>query len=240
MTVSLRGVVKRFGDQTVLSNVTLDFPDQCTTAIVGESGSGKSTLLQLINAVYRADEGEVEVFGEPIPSTEVELFRRRIGYAVQGAGLFPHMTTFENVTLLARIERWEAEKINERFAYLLDLMGLDAEVTERFPSQISGGQQQRVGLCRALMLNPELLLLDESFSAVDPITRADLHRQFAQAQVRESMSVILVTHDMREAVRLGHRMVIIQGGEIQQADTTDAVLANPANAYVERLLQDQL
>lgn len=240
MTVSFRGVVKRFGEQTVLANVTLEFPDQCTTAVVGESGSGKSTLLQLINAVYRPDAGDVMVFGEPIPTADVELFRRRIGYAVQGAGLFPHMTVFQNITLLARIEGWEAQRIDERFAYLLELMGLDDEVKHRFPSQISGGQQQRVGLCRALMLNPELLLLDESFSAVDPITRADIHRQFAEAQVRESMSVVLVTHDMREAVRLGHRMVIIKNGEIQQADATDNVLANPANAYVEQLLKDQL
>ena len=197
MTVSFSGVSKSFGDTVVLRDVNLEFPEHRITAIVGESGSGKSTLLQLVNAVYRADAGEVRVFGAPIPDVDVERFRRRIGYAVQGAGLFPHMTCRDNVTLLAKLEKWQPDATDLRYRRLLSLMGLDDDVSDRFPAQISGGQQQRIGLCRALMLNPELLLLDESFSAVDPITRSAIHRQFLDVQASEDVTVVLVTHDMR-------------------------------------------
>ena len=240
MTVRFSHVSKRFRDVTVLDDVTLDLPADTTTAVVGESGSGKSTLLQLINAVYRPDAGTVEVFGGPVPDTGLESFRRRIGYAVQGAGLFPHMTGFQNVTLLARLTGWQQTAMGERFDELLELMGLDADVRDRYPHQLSGGQQQRIGLCRALMLRPELLLLDESFSAVDPITRSAIYRQFEAVQAREPATVVLVTHDMREAVRLGEQLVIIKDGRVQQHGATAAVLDAPANAYVAELLKDQL
>ena len=143
-----------------------------------QSGSGKTTLLQLVNGVLRPNEGTVEVLGESVPAEGVEAFRRRIGYAVQGAGLFPHMTVRQNVDLLARLERWPRDAIESRFAELLGEMGLDASLADRYPNQLSGGQQQRVGLCRALMLKPGMLLLDEPFSAVDPITRMELYEQF--------------------------------------------------------------
>ena len=223
----------------VLRDIDLALPAGTTTAIVGESGSGKTTLLQLVNAVEMPDTGTVEVFGEPVPEDRV-AFRRKIGYSVQGAGLFPHMTTRENVTLLAVLESWPEADIDERFRVLLEEMELPGEVADRYPVELSGGQQQRVGLCRALMLKPRLLLLDEPFSALDPITRVGVHARFQYVQAHEEVSTLLVTHDMREAVMLASFLVIINEGRIAQAGEVDAVLAAPANDYVARLLEEQL
>ncbi len=226
-------------DQPVLKGVSLALPAGATTAIVGESGSGKTTLLQLVNAVEAPDSGTVQVFDEPIPEDRVR-FRRQIGYSVQGAGLFPHMTNRENVTLLARLEGWKPDLIDARFVELLEEMELPEDVADRYPRELSGGQQQRVGLCRALMLRPRLLLLDEPFSAVDPITRVGIYDRFREVQAMEGVSTLLVTHDMREAVKLAQMLVIIAEGRIVQADRVPEVLANPRTAYVAQLLKGQL
>ena len=226
-------------EQPVLKGVSLSLPAGATTAIVGESGSGKTTLLQLVNAVQQPDRGEVLVFGEPIPEDRIR-FRRQIGYSVQGAGLFPHMTNRQNVTLLARLEGWPEAQIAERFAALLEEMELPEELADRFPRELSGGQQQRVGLCRALMLKPRLLLLDEPFSALDPITRVGVYERFREVQAHEGVSSLLVTHDMREAVKLSQTLVIVAEGEIAQAGRVSEVLANPASDYVAELMRGQL
>ena len=238
--VRLTAVGKRFGERWVFRGLSLALPAGGTTAIVGESGCGKTTLLQLVNGVVRPTEGEVEVFGATVPEKDIETFRRRIGYAVQGAGLFPHMTVRENVTLLARLERWPNETINARFDELLDEMGLDAGLAEHYPLQLSGGQQQRVGLCRALMLRPEMLLLDEPFSAVDPITRESLYEQFLYAREHEGVDTLLVTHDMSEAVRLAGHLVILGPDGVHQSGATEDVLARPDDDYVARLLATRL
>ncbi len=226
-------------DQPVLRDVSLSLPVGATTAIVGESGSGKTTLLQLVNAVQQPDRGNVLVFGEPIPDDLIR-FRRQIGYSVQGAGLFPHMTNRENVTLLARLEGWPEEEIADRFLALLEEMELPEELADRYPRELSGGQQQRVGLCRALMLKPRLLLLDEPFSALDPITRVGVYERFREVQAHEGVSSLLVTHDMREAVKLAQMLVIVAEGEIAQAGPVAEVLAEPATDYVAELLRGQL
>ena len=238
--VGFAGVGKHFAGNWVFRDVTFSCPSGATTAIVGESGSGKTTLLQLVNGVLRPDEGAVDVLGQSVPDSGVEAFRRRIGYAVQGAGLFPHMTVRQNVDLLARLERWPHDAIESRFAELLREMGLDATLADRYPNQLSGGQQQRVGLCRALMLKPGLLLLDEPFSAVDPITRMELYELFVHAQRHEGVSALLVTHDMREAVKLAQHLVIVGSGAILQAGATGTVLAAPRPGYVTRLIETQL
>jgi osmoprotectant transport system ATP-binding protein len=193
----------------------------------------------LVNAVELPDSGSVRVFGEPAPQDRVQ-FRRGIGYSVQGAGLFPHMTNRQNVVLLARLEQWSDQVIEERFQGLLVQMGLDPEVASRYPGELSGGQQQRIGLCRALMLKPRLLLLDEPFSAVDPITRVGIYERFRHVQEHEGVSTLLVTHDMREAVKLASTLVIVREGRIDQAGPTADVLANPATDYVSSLLRGQL
>ena len=238
--VSFSAVGKHFGGNWVFRDVTFSCPSGETTAIVGASGSGKTTLLQLVNGVLRPNEGTVEVLGESVPAEGIEAFRRRIGYAVQGAGLFPHMTVRQNVDLLARLERWPRDAIESRFAELLGEMGLDASLADRYPNQLSGGQQQRVGLCRALMLKPGMLLLDEPFSAVDPITRMGLYEQFIHAQRHEGVSALMVTHDMREAVKLAQHLVIVGSGEVLQAGETADVLAAPRPGYVARLIETHL
>ena len=186
--------------------------------------------------MVRPSAGRVEVFGAEVPREGLESFRRRIGYAVQGAGLFPHMTVRENVTLLARLERWSREVVAARFEELLAEMGLDTDLAGHYPVQLSGGQQQRVGLCRALMLRPDMLLLDEPFSAVDPITRQSLYEQFLHAREHEAVDTLLVTHDLDEAVRLAGHLVILGPGGVRQSGATQDVLAHPADEYVTRLL----
>jgi osmoprotectant transport system ATP-binding protein len=238
--VSFEGACKSFiAGQPVLNDVSLSLPAGTTTAIVGESGSGKTTLLQMVNAVVRPDSGEVRVFGEPVPEDLVR-FRRGIGYSVQGAGLFPHMSNRDNVVLLARLEGWSANAIEQRYATLLDQMGLPPEISDRYPIELSGGQQQRVGLCRALMLRPKLLLLDEPFSAVDPITRVGIYECFQFVQEHEGVSTVLVTHDMREAVKLASTLVILYQGRVAQAGPTEEVLQSPNGEYVAALLKSQL
>ncbi len=237
--VTFKEVGKCFGDQWVFRHVSLTLPESEVTAIVGASGSGKTTLLQLVNGVYTPDEGAVSVMGQPIPE-DLTSFRKRIGYAVQGVGLFPHMTVFQNVSLLARLQGWNKQEIDTRSVELMNHMELSTELLHRYPYQLSGGQQQRVGLCRALMLRPQMLLLDEPFSAIDPITRADLHAHFAALQLHEGVSTLLVTHDLREAVKLAGFLVIMADGQIVQSGKTTEVLDAPANSYVRQLLDTQL
>ena len=237
--VTFKEVGKCFGDQWVFRHVSLTLPESEVTAIVGASGSGKTTLLQLVNGVYTPDEGAVSVMGKPIPE-DLTSFRKRIGYAVQGVGLFPHMTVFQNVSLLARLQGWNKQELDTRSVELMNRMELSTELLHRYPYQLSGGQQQRVGLCRALMLRPQMLLLDEPFSAIDPITRADLHAHFAALQLHEGVSTLLVTHDLREAVKLAGFLVIMADGQIVQSGKTTEVLDAPANSYVRQLLDTQL
>ncbi|MCY3811220.1 MAG: ATP-binding cassette domain-containing protein [Gammaproteobacteria bacterium] len=237
--VEFQGVGKRF-DEWVFRDVDLALPNERTTALVGPSGCGKTTLLQLVNAVQRPDQGVVEVFGEPVPETGLVPFRRRFGYAVQGAGLFPHMTIADNVGLVARLEGWSPDAIRARRRELLDIVGLSEALDGRYPHQLSGGQQQRVGLCRALMLKPRMLLLDEPFAGVDPITRADLYPEFEQLRDHEEVTTLLVTHDVAEAQRLADHLVVMGGGGVVQAGPIDEVIAAPRNAFVRDLLASAL
>ncbi|MBI3014701.1 MAG: ATP-binding cassette domain-containing protein, partial [Candidatus Tectomicrobia bacterium] len=197
--VFLEGVSKFYGGETALADIHLAFTDLVTTAVVGPSGSGKSTLLQLINGLIRPTRGKVSVFGNPIDYERLPQLRLRIGYAVQGTGLFPHLTVWENITLLARLARWEPERVRARGQDLMRLVDLPLSFERRYPYELSGGQQQRVGLCRAMILNPKIFLLDEPFGALDPMTRNEIHQEFLHLQKLEARTMILVTHDLREA-----------------------------------------
>ena len=234
--VAFHGVSKSFGDLVVFNDLSLMLPSGQTTAIVGASGSGKTTLLQMVNALEQPARGGVQVFGEPIPQHKLHHLRHRIGYAVQGAGLFPHLSARDNVVLVARLQGWSEARIQQRFEELLEAMALPASVAERPPRELSGGQQQRLGLCRALMLEPDLLLLDEPFSAVDPVTRLGLYERFEEVQRRQAISTLLVTHDMREARRLADVLVVLEQGQIVQSGAPDDVFAAPGSPYVERLI----
>ncbi|WP_404420056.1 ATP-binding cassette domain-containing protein [Marinospirillum sp.] len=236
-SVTFDKVFKGFSTQRLFEGVSLELPRRQVTALVGASGCGKSTLLQLINGLLRPDAGEVRIFGEPIDYGKLPQLRRKMGYAVQQIGLFPHLTVKGNITLMAGLEGWSKEQITARVHKLFQFMYLDLALLERYPHEISGGQAQRVGLCRAMMLDPDLLLLDEAFSAVDPITRVDVHSRFQELQAAEARSVILVTHDIQEAIKLADFMVVLDPGIVLQADHPQAIVDNPANTQVARLLE---
>jgi osmoprotectant transport system ATP-binding protein len=239
-SIAFERVYKSYGREEALHDIQLAFPDNVTTAVVGTSGSGKSTLLQLINGLERPSQGKIFVFGSAIDYTQLPALRRRIGYAVQGTGLFPHLTVEENITLLAVLEKWERAHIQARAEELMKLVGLPLSFAKRYPYQLSGGQQQRVGLCRAMMLNPKIFLLDEPFGALDPITRSEIHEEFLHLQNHEPRTIVLVTHDLKEALKLAQEVVILNKGRIEQMGHGEQLLQNPATEFVANFFKSQL
>ncbi len=238
--VELKNVSLSYGSQVALRDLSVAFPLQKTTAVIGPSGSGKSTLIQLVNGLVRPDNGVVSVFGRAIDYAQLSGLRRKIGYAVQGTGLFPHLTVERNISLLARLKKWPVAKIHSRIDVLMGLVDLPLDYKSKYPFQLSGGEQQRVGLCRAMILEPKLFLFDEPFGALDPITRSEIHREFIKIQKISPRTTILVTHDLREAIKLADRLIILNQGEMVQADSPDAILANPASEFVEKFVHMQL
>lgn len=238
--ITLENISKFYGDQQALLDIELTFTDNVTTAVVGPSGSGKSTLLQMINGLVRPNHGTVAVFGKPIDYQCLPELRLRLGYAVQGTGLFPHLTVEANITLLARLIKWDAERIKARTEELMELVNLPLSYVQRYPHELSGGEQQRVGLCRAMILNPQVFLLDEPFGALDPITRNEIQREFLHLQRSEARTIILVTHDLREALKLAQRLVILDQGRLVQHGTCVEILENPANEFIRSFFQSQL
>jgi osmoprotectant transport system ATP-binding protein len=239
-TVAIHSVTKHLGPTRALDAVSLELPAGETTAILGESGCGKTSLLRHINGLLKPDDGSVEVFGKPINYAQLPELRRRMGYAIQSVGLFPHLTIADNITLVARLSGWTVTHIQERSEHLMESMKLGPILLHRFPHELSGGQRQRVGICRAMMLNPDLLLLDEPFSGVDPIARTRIHENFLSLLRAEPSTTILVTHDVREAIQLASNLVIMEQGRVLQAATVETVLANPATASIARLFREQL
>ncbi len=237
--IVLQQVSKLHGRETALQSIDLAFADDVTTALIGPSGSGKSTLLQLINGLLRPSEGTVHVFGKPIDYGRLPELRRQIGYAVQGTGLFPHLTVEQNLLLLPRLNGWPPERMHARAEQLMKLVGLPREYGRRYPHELSGGQQQRVGLCRAMFLNPRIFLLDEPFGALDPVTRREIHEEFLRLQAAEPRTVVLVTHDLREALRLAERLVLLDHGRLVQHGPCAEVLEAPANDFVRDFFRSQ-
>ena len=200
-------------------------------ALIGRSGSGKTTLLRVINRLIEPDAGQVIVEGKPLTAWDPIALRRRTGYVIQDAGLFPHMTVARNISIVPRLLMWPAVKIETRVDELLAMVGLDASVyRDRWPDELSGGQRQRVGLARALAADPPLLLMDEPFGALDPITRAELRAEFSRLQSVLHRAVVLVTHDMAEAVALADRIAILHDGEISRATRRRRSGARPIRA----------
>jgi osmoprotectant transport system ATP-binding protein len=237
--VELRGVCKSFGPTTALRPTDLVVPSGQTTVLLGSSGCGKSTVLRLIIGLIWPDSGAVRLNGESVTPSNAPLLRRRMGYVIQEGGLFPHLTVRDNVALMANQLGWPRARIESRLVELAHLTQLPAEMLDRYPAQISGGQRQRVSLMRALMLDPDLLLLDEPLGALDPIIRADLQTDLCRIFQELKKTVILVTHDVGEAAFLGDRLVLMRDGAIvQQGAFADFVHA-PADPFVSRFINAQ-
>lgn len=235
--LSLESVGKRYGAARALEDVSISFAEGHITAVIGRSGCGKSTLLKLCNGLVAPDTGSVRVFGQAMNYGDLPALRRRLGYAVQGTGLFPHLNVRENITLLASLQRWQEARMEQRLQELLQLTHLQADQLIRYPHELSGGQQQRVGLCRAMMLQPEVLLLDEPFAAIDPITRLDIHEQLLALHRAEPVTTVLVTHDMQEAMRLADYLVIMDQGHIKHSASKAALLKDHPQLEPDALLQ---
>lgn len=238
--LTLESVGKRYVDTCALDNVSLKFAAGSITAIIGRSGCGKSSLLKICNGLIAPDSGSVEVFGAPLDYSKLPMLRRRMGYAVQRTGLFPHLSARANIIMLASLEGWDEEAMELRLQELLQLTQLRKELLGKFPHQLSGGQQQRVGLCRAMMLRPEILLLDEPFAAIDPITRLDIHRQLLALHEAEPTTAVLVTHDMREAMRLADQIIVMEHGRVTCSKTTAALQQDFPGQDPDELLQSLL
>jgi len=212
------------GGRALLDALSLAVEEGETLAVIGRSGSGKTTALKLVNALLMPTMGEVRVAGRATTAWDAIRLRRRTGYVIQEMGLFPHLTVARNVGLVPELEGWPPERIGQRVEELLALVGLPAaEFAGRYPHQLSGGQRQRVGVARALAADPPLLLLDEPFGALDPITRAELQREFRALQARLKKTAIFVTHDMREAALVGDRIAVVAGGRLRAVATPEAL-----------------
>jgi osmoprotectant transport system ATP-binding protein len=237
----LEGVSKRFGATQALYPLELRLPPGRTTVVLGPSGCGKSTLLRLMNGLIRPDTGRVLFDGRPLPTDEAAVLaaRQRMGYALQGGGLFPHLTAGRNVALMARHLRWPEERIRARLDALVELTRFPADALGRFPTQLSGGQRQRVGLMRALMLEPDVLLLDEPLGALDPMVRSELQGDLREIFARLGKTVVLVTHDLGEAAFLGQHVVLLRDGRVVQQGTLSELETQPADPFVTRFIQAQ-
>ncbi len=235
--IEIRNLTKRFDGATAVDGLSVEVPDGEVLALVGTSGCGKSTTLRMINRLIEPDAGQVLISGRDASAMPVEQLRLGIGYVIQGVGLFPHWTVAQNVGTVPRLMRWDRARIDARVTELLELFGLaPAEFATKFPSELSGGQQQRVGVARAMAAEPSVLLMDEPFGALDPVTRARLQSEFVAIQRRRRMTVILVTHDMDEAFRLADRIAVMDAGRILQIDTPERLLRGPRDGFVRQFV----
>jgi osmoprotectant transport system ATP-binding protein len=236
---SLAGVTKRYGAAVALGPIDLDLPAAQTTVLLGPSGCGKSTLLRLLNGLIVPDAGAVRVLGEAVTPASVEALRRRVGYVIQEGGLFPHLTARDNVALLSRWLKRPPPLVDARVAELAALARLPTALLDRHPAELSGGQRQRVALMRALMLDPEMLLLDEPLGALDPMVRAELQRDLREVFRALGKTVVLVTHDLREARHFGDLVVLLRDGRVVQRGTLASLEREPADAFVTEFLGAQ-
>jgi osmoprotectant transport system ATP-binding protein len=234
--IEVLGLTRRYGERLAVDGVSFRVEAGELLALVGASGSGKTTTLKMINRLVSPTAGQVLVEGKDAAAVETHQLRRRIGYVFQGVGLFPHMTVGENVAVPLRLAGWERERARARVTELLALVELDPELAPRRPSVLSGGQQQRVGFARALAVSPRLMLLDEPFGALDPLTRDRLQQSFIELRTRLDLTAVLVTHDMAEALLLADRVGVMNAGRLVQIGTPAELLRAPADDHVALLL----
>ena len=235
--IEIEHLSKRYGTTVVVDHVSLRVEEGTITVVVGTSGAGKSTLLRMINRLIAPSAGRVLIDGQDTMAIPEDALRHRIGYVIQGYGLFPHRTVAENIATVPRLLGWDKRKIAARVEELLHLFGLEpAEFAQKFPHQLSGGEQQRVGVARALAARPALLLMDEPFGALDPVIRGKAQDELLSIQRRLGTTVVLVTHDMNEAFHLGDRIAVMDQGRLLQYGTPAELLTRPAEIFVEQLV----
>lgn len=237
--LSFTEVSRRFGEVSAVDGVSLEILPGATTVLIGPSGCGKSTLLRLAIGLETPDGGSVRFHSEPLGADNLPRLRQRMGYVIQDGGLFPHLTASENVTVMARHLGWETDRITARQSRLAELVQLPATLLDRFPLELSGGQRQRVCLMRALMLDPDLLLLDEPMAALDPLIRIDLQQVLRGIFAELGKTVLMVTHDLAEAAYFAGLVVLLRTGKVVQQGSVRDLLSNPAAPFVEQFINAQ-
>lgn len=234
--IQFEEITKSYKTGPVLSNVSFTIDQGNLVAIIGESGCGKTTLLKMVNRLINPTQGKIRIAGKDIQTQDEVTLRRNIGYVIQQTGLFPHMTIRENIELISRLQKHSAEEIAKNTKKLMQMVGLDEQFLERYPTELSGGQQQRVGVARAFATDPDIILMDEPFSALDPMTRADLQDELVHLQEKYKKTIVFVTHDMDEAIKIADKICILREGQILQYDTPENILKNPIDDFVSKFV----
>ena len=235
--IKFEKITKRYKSKQVLKEINLIIEEGKLVTIIGESGCGKTTLLKMINRLIKPSSGFIYINNKKIQSIDEVMLRRNIGYVIQHTGLFPHMTIKENIELIPKLQKVDSEKIIENTKKLMQMVGLNCEeFLERYPTELSGGQQQRVGVARAFANNPDIILMDEPFSALDPMTRSDLQDELVELQSKLKKTIVFVTHDMDEAIKISDMICIMKDGEVLQYDTPENILRNPVDEFVSNFV----
>ena len=237
--ITVDRVVKLFGNIKAVDDISFEVKDGENVVLLGTSGCGKTTTLRMINRLTEATSGSIQVAGKNIKDVLPAELRRNIGYVLQNNGLFPHYTIAENIAIVPELLKWRRQKTEKRISALLDQLHLPQSYLSLYPQQLSGGQQQRVGLARALASDPPLLLMDEPFGALDAVTRASITKEFSRLEVLKSKTIVLVTHDIREAFQLGNKILLMDKGKIVQEGSPADLLFNPAGDFVSKFFEDQ-
>ncbi len=238
--IEVRDLSKQFDAVEAVKGVSFRVEEGQTLALVGTSGSGKTTILKMLNRLVEPTSGQISINGTSILDQSVTDLRRRMGYVIQDTGLFPHYTIAENIGLVPGLLGWEPDRIHQRTLELMDRLSLPADTyADQYPHQLSGGQQQRAGIARALAADPPIILMDEPFGALDPITRQDIRSEFKELEELKRKTTILVTHDVEEAFDLGDLVCVLDAGTVQQTGTPNELLTHPANDFVRRFLADK-
>ncbi|MCY6484572.1 ABC transporter ATP-binding protein [Clostridium aestuarii] len=236
--IEFKNVSKKFKNskELAVNNVNLNIEKGSFVVLLGSSGSGKTTLLKMINGLYIKNEGEIYINGKEINSLNRTSLRRKIGYVIQQNGLFPHMNVYQNIATVPKIFKWSKDEIDIRINNLLQLVDLPDEYKHKYPNELSGGQQQRVGIARALAGNPSILLMDEPFASLDALTRTNLQDELLRIQKQQKKTILFVSHDIGEAIKLADKIVIMNNGKIIQYDTPYNIIKNPADTFVLNLI----